>query len=209
MDEKKSTATPVSKSHRQPGGKEVLGTGQVKGGMLKSHLQWLHEHKTAEEVSAFLASLSEKTRKDLSGILTSSWYPFATLIELDRGVAKAFGGSQPDQLIRDMGRYSARINLTTTYRAFNREDLHEFFRTSAVLHSQFQNFGTAVYERVGPSKGVMRYSKYTSMSPVYCESALGFFEQATLIQGAPMSIVEERTCQCHGAANCEFEISWG
>jgi hypothetical protein len=207
MKAEASLAAP-SRVYRPPGGREELSSGRVKGGMVRSHLQWVRDHHESD-LKALLESLSAASARELSQpVLASSWYRFATLIELDRACAQRFGKDHPEELIRDLGRYSARINLTTTYRVFNREDLHEFFANGAMLHTQFQDFGQARYERTGPSTGSIHYSNYTAYSPVYCESALGFFDSAILIQGASTSSVIEAVCQCHGASECRFEVTW-
>ena len=193
--------------HREPGGRENLGQGKVKGGMLRSHLDWAKVNHGVE-LAAIREALSEDSRGELAIVLATSWYRFATLIELDRALATRFAPDAPAQLVRELGRHSANVNLKTTYRAFNREDVHEFFRNSALLHSQFQDFGQAHYEKLSATSGAMRYSGYTSYSPLYCESALGFFEEAIHIQGQANAVVHETSCHCHGAISCVFEVSW-
>ena len=176
--------------------------------MLRSHLDWA-KVTHGVDLTSIREGLSAESKRELAiPPLATAWYRFATLIELDRTIALRFVPGKPEQVIRDLGRYSASINLKTTYRAFNREDVHEFFRNSALLHRQFQDFGEAHYEKLTGRSGAMRYTGYDSYSPVYCESALGFFEEAIHIQGQASAAVKETSCVCHGAASCVFEMSW-
>lgn len=188
--------------------KEVLEPGRVKGGMIRSHLSWIDEHRTAEEKKALLARLSPDEAHALTGpILATAWVPFSWLIALDRAIIEEFGRGNPD-LLADLGRYSARINLSTTYRAFTKDDIHEFFNRSAVLHSQFQDFGSAAYEKVNDTHGRMIHRGYTVLSPVFCSSAIGYYEGAVAAHGGKNAVVRELECQCYGEPTCTFDISW-
>jgi hypothetical protein len=187
--------------------KEVLAGGRLKGGVFKAHLAWLAEHRPASEKQRFLDALSPESRTAMSGsVLSTNWYPFAMLIDVDRTLMNLFGGGKLDFLL-ELGRYSA-INLSTTYRAFNRDTNHDFFRNSAILHSQFQDFGKARYEQTGESSGRMIHSEYTSFSPIYCASARGYYEGCVMSHGAARAKVTETECQCLGAQTCTFEMSW-
>ena len=80
-----------------------------------------------------------------SGVLATNWFPFRCLIELDRAIA-ALAGGDVSQAMRSLGRHSGAQNLTGTYRAFVADDPHRLFERTALLHSQFQNFGQSAGE---------------------------------------------------------------
>ncbi|HEY5611601.1 MAG TPA: hypothetical protein VIL97_10360 [Thermoanaerobaculia bacterium] len=188
--------------------KEVLGEGHLKGVIFRSHLAWAREHLTPAELEQLWQRVGPEISDALSGpIVVSSWYPFAWLITLDRALIDLHGSHYPD-LARELGRYSARINLTTTYRAFDRQSNHEFFRNSALLHSQFQDFGQSTYEQLGDDAGRIRLTNYNSFSPIYCKTALGYYEQAIQNHGAARVDVKETECQCYGDKSCTFELKW-
>ena len=126
------------------------------------------------------------------------------VVTLDRAMAQQFGNS----ILKDLGRFSAKINLETTYRLYKREDIHEFFRRSAGLHSQFQDFGTVEYERSNDHGGRMIHGGYACFSPTYCSSAIGYYEEALRIHGGRNVIVTESSCQCAGDASCTFVLRW-
>jgi hypothetical protein len=188
--------------------KEVLAGGRMKGGVFKSHLTWLSDNRPASDKQLFLEKLSPETRASFTGpVLSTNWYPFAMLIEIDRTLMSLFGGGKLE-FLRELGRYSAKINLSTTYRAFNRDTNHDFFRNSALLHSQFQDFGKAIYEQNGERGGKMIHTEYACYSPVFCASALGYYEGCIMSHGATTASVVETECQCHGAKTCTFEMKW-
>lgn len=202
-DQKGSSSSP----RPSLAGREVLAGGKVKGGMLRSHLAWVREFHPGD-VDRLLKQLPPEMTKDLSGvILATTWYPFEWLIKLDRVIDEIFGSGR-GELFAELGRYSARQNLSTTYRGFNRDDNHEFFVNSAPLHSQFQDFGTVRYEKTGDSSGRMIHSDYRCMSPAYCASAIGYYEQSILLHNAKNATVREASCQCTGAPCCTFEMQW-
>jgi hypothetical protein len=187
--------------------REVLAGGRLKGGIFRSHLQWVRDHRPPEDFQKLMDALSPEVKKALSGtILATSWFPFAYLIELDREIARLFGAGK--DLYRELGRYSATINLSTTYKLLDRKANHEFFRNSALLHTQFQDFGNVQYEQTGENSGRMVHTNYNSMSPQYCASALGYYEGCVESHGGRSPNVVEVECQCYGDASCTFDISW-
>jgi len=175
--------------------------------MLRSHLAWVREFHP-NQIDPLLRKLPPEVGKELAGVLlATTWYPFEWLIKLDRAIDETFGNGKGD-LFTELGRYSARQNLSTTYRGFNRENSHDFFLNSAPLHSQFQDFGAVRYEKTGDSSGRMVHTDYRCFSPAFCASAIGYYEQSLLIHKARSVSVLETSCQCTGAPACTFEMQW-
>lgn len=186
--------------------REVLSMGRLKGGIFRSHLQWIKDKHPAD-MQKVMDRLPADAKQALGGaILATSWFPFAWLIALDRAIAAEFGGG--DETIRELGKYSALINLSTTYKLLDRKANHEFFRNSALLHTQFQDFGKVAYQQTGETSGRMIYSQYNSYSPSFCASALGYFEGCVESHGGKNVNVVEIECQCYGDPSCTFDISW-
>ncbi len=187
---------------------ERLEGGRLKGGILRSHIRWIRDHRSPSEERQLWASLPPDIGTSLSGaVLVGEWYPFAWLVALDRAIAKQFGQGDP-AFLRELGRYSARINVSTTYRAFDRKAAHDFFANSALLHRQFQDFGSARYERTGETSGRMIHEAYPCFSPVFCESAIGYYEECILTHGGQTPTVVETECQCAGGRTCSFQMQW-
>ena len=126
--------------------RESLVGGRVKGAMVRAHLQFVRDRlgETGAGANAGCAARGGGCRgpRDAGrrpGARSRVWSL------LDRTIARVAGRDERE-LMRELGRYSAQINLSTIYRAFHRDDIHEFFRNSATLHRQFQDFGTCAYE---------------------------------------------------------------
>ncbi|HKS24667.1 MAG TPA: hypothetical protein VJZ76_17855 [Thermoanaerobaculia bacterium] len=186
---------------------ESLAGGRVKGVMVRAHLQFVRDRLGEQALEATMSALPAPVAAEVDGILASTWCAFGSLVALDRTIARV-AGREERELMHDLGRYSAQINLSTVYRAFHRDDIHEFFRNSAMLHRQFQDFGDCVYERVGTMHGRISVCNAVCYSPAYCSSEAGYLEQVIATHGGTAAKVSESACQCAGDDRCTFELRW-
>lgn len=184
--------------------REVVTGGHIKGGMLRAHLDWVRRTHGDPAAAQLVRSLPADVAQEIHSVLPSTWCSFGSLVALDRAIAQQYGHN----VLKDLGRFSARINLDTTYRLYKRTDIHEFFKKSAALHSQFQDFGTAMYEQNGEHGGRMIHGGYPCFSPAFCASAIGYYEEALRIHNGRNVIVSESGCQCAGDASCTFVMRW-
>jgi predicted hydrocarbon binding protein len=187
--------------------RESLAGGRVKGAMVRAHLQFVRDRFGEPALAETLKALPPAVAAEVHGLLPSTWCAFESLISLDRTIARTAHRDERD-LVRELGRYSAQINLSTIYRAFHRDDIHEFFRNSAMLHRQFQDFGDCVYENVGKTLGRISIRNAVCYSPAYCGSEIGYLEQVLATHGATSATVTEASCQCLGDDVCTFELRW-
>jgi uncharacterized protein (TIGR02265 family) len=187
--------------------REALSNGHVKGSMLRAHLQWLRETHGEAAETRVLAALPEEIAREVRSALAPTWCPFETLIRVDREIASVTGREE-GELMRELGRYSAQLNLSTIYRAFRRHDIHDFFLRSATLDRQFQDFSSTRYEQTGPTAATVRIVNASCYSPTYCASAIGYFEQVIALHGGEVAKVAETTCRCAGDEACTFELRW-
>ena len=186
---------------------EVLAEGRVKAGIIKARRDWLEEHGGSLK-QTFLDALTPETRALFTRpLLPTEWQPFSAIVEIDRTLKNVFGTGRSN-FLADLGRQSAHMNLAGPYRAFTRESIHDFFRNAALLNRQFQDFGTITYEQTGPTSGRMVHSDYTSFSPIFCESALGYYEGCVAVHGGDRAIAVETKCQAKGDESCTFELTW-
>jgi uncharacterized protein (TIGR02265 family) len=186
--------------------KERLGgPAAVKATMLQAHLKWAEQ---GLHLPRLLPHLDPEAAKLLGRTLSTAWIPFASFIQVDRAIAAVAGGSA-ERVYRELGRHSASINLGGVYKTFISTEPHRFFEQMGLLHGQFQNFGRSRYEKTGERSGNMIFEGYAEYSPVYCSSALGYFEEALKMMRAPGPvIVKEATCQCAGDGQCAYQMSW-
>jgi uncharacterized protein (TIGR02265 family) len=187
--------------------REALVGGRVKGAMVRAHLQFVRDRLGEAVLARTIAALAPAVAAEIDGILVSSWCKFENLVTLDLTIARV-AGRDPRDLMRELGRYSAQINLSTLYRAFHRDDIHEFFSRSATLHRQFQDFGTCVYEQLGPTSGRISIRDSACYSPTYCASEVGYLEQVIATHGGTAASVTESACQCSNDDHCTFELRW-
>jgi predicted hydrocarbon binding protein len=187
--------------------RETLAGGRVKGSMVRAHLQFVRDRLGEPALDLTLKALPPAVVNEVQGILTSTWCAFESLIVLDRTIARVAGRDE-HELARDLGRYSAQINLSTVYRAFHRDDIHEFFRNSAILHKQFQDFGDCVYEQIAETQGRISIRNAVCYSPAYCASETGYLEQVIATHGGTRAIVSESACRCASDDRCTFELRW-
>jgi hypothetical protein len=193
----------MSKTKRE----RLGGAAAVKGTMVLSHLDWARSHiPDLDQVLPPRLSAEFRPRVE-GGVLATDWFPFAGLIALDRAIAALAGGDERE-VFRSLGRHSAAQNLTGAYRAFVAEDPHRLFERTALLHSRFQNFGESTYEHRGPAACRIRVDGCQEYSPVFCESALGFYEGALQTLNLRARCAEP-LCACSGDEACVFEMDWG
>lgn len=191
----------------RPRAEEFIGTGRVKGTIVAAHVHWVKQHRSADEYLRFWDAVARDTRTEIGMVLPVKWYDFAHLMAVDHSIADLFGDGS-NSIVRDLGVHSARVNLGGAYKAFKRSSIHEFFAASVRLHSQFQDFGDVAYSARNETSGIIAHSKYTSYSPLFCASAIGFYEEAITLHGGSNVVVTEATCQCRGDRTCSFVMRW-
>ncbi len=176
--------------------------------MVAAHLAWLRTVKKQDPVACLTGLSPEASRLVLAPPALTDWILFRELIEIDRAIARVVGGVE-DVVFRSLGHNSAVVNLQGAYKTFLADEPHRFFQQTALMHRQWQTFGTARYERTGERTLRLHMEGYLEFSPVYCASALGYYEGAVQTMGAtgPIHLLESQ-CQCAGDRACVFELGW-
>jgi uncharacterized protein (TIGR02265 family) len=185
----------------------LVGKAAIKGTMLQAHLGWAQ--KRLGDLARLRTQVEPQCAPHLNAaMLATSWVSFRCLINIDRAIAAAVGDSS-ERVFRDLGMHSATVNLGGVYKSFVSSEPHRVFTQMGSLHRQFQNFGEWEYTQTAEGSGQIALRGYTEYSPVYCASALGYFQGALKMLHAPGQIeVRETACQCAGDAQCLFELSW-
>ena len=180
----------------------------VKGSMVTSHLAWAAE--VIPDSHAVLTGILAPEHRQVveRSVLDSTWVPLASVVALDRAIAKAVGGD-PVAVFEALGRSSARQNLVGVYRSFQSRDPHQFFRNSAMLHDRYQDFGSAHYDIVGEREGRFSILDASTFSPVHCAGERGYLAEALIVLGATEApVVAEVACRCAGDDSCVFDVAW-
>ncbi|HEX6100816.1 MAG TPA: hypothetical protein VF432_31150 [Thermoanaerobaculia bacterium] len=181
---------------------EALAGGRVNSAIAAAHLQWVRDYHGDDAVKDLFWKLDREVAEELGA--DGGWLSFATLIALDRAIERRFGRGRRG-FMRELGRYSAHLNLTGSH--VRGAAVHDFLHRSAVLHARFQNFGSVKYEELDLTSGRMTHTA-ECFSPAWCASAIGYYEQALVMQEAIPLRVDEVSCRCNGAARCTFELQW-
>jgi predicted hydrocarbon binding protein len=184
------------------------GRAAVKGTMLHAHLRWAAEH-VSDLAAALQPHLDSECFTAVSpGVLDTQWVSLRCLVAIDRAIAQVVGG-EPTEVFRSLGHHSAATNLAGVYHGYLDDEPHRFFDKMARLHRRFQTFGSSTYEIVGERAGRLRLHDYVEYSPVFCASAIGYYEGALETMQAPGPIhVVETSCTCAGESCCLFEMTF-
>jgi hypothetical protein len=182
---------------------ERFAGGNVRGSVVRAHLDWVRDHRDRTEIIEFFELLPPAMRT----VVPASWYPFQDLIEVDRVILNRFGSGDLS-LLEDVGAYAARRILDGLRRYPRSTSVHEFFRRTALVRTELQDFGAAKYQTVDEAGGRMTHEEEVSCSPIHCATAIGFYRQSIRLHGGAGVQVWESTCQCRGDASCTFELLW-
>ena len=186
---------------------EELHGPHVHGEIVVSRLEYLKSHHGPESIRKVLDALQEDDRRAFTGFDREAWYPFAALIRLDEKIAALFGGGDP-LFYERLGELSSHTRMAWLGEHASLVSVHGFLSRTAETHHRLHSFGNAEYHRIGFSEGELVLSGYSTPSPVYCGSAIGYLRASLERLTADTATVEERSCQCRGDAACVFYMQW-
>src|SRR5215813_6383482 len=134
----------------QPG---YLGM-HIKGGLLRARFLFVVMGHGLETWTRVRESLSPEDRDPLTDIGIDDWYPLGLLDVLDRAIAAELGGA-PESVFEALGAFSATSSLSGPYSSLLNPDVHSFLRQSSLIHHAYQDFGTASYESLSETSGLL------------------------------------------------------
>jgi len=192
----------------QPGGgTERLENGRVKGAVIRAHIEWVRDYNSRADVIALFEEMPRALRQQISTLAPGPWYPFATLIAVDRMIVERFGGGRL-QFAGELGAYFARRTLAETRPFLLQGALHDFFGRAALLYREWYDFGSAEYVKSGSRSGCMLRRGYGAHSPMDCAATGGFHRECIRLHGYADAAVRESACRCRADGFCAFELSW-
>jgi len=179
----------------------------LRGPIFLARFEYVRREHGPAMVEAVMRALDEADRCVLRGLDRREWYPFGTLVRLDRAIA---GLTAPgdDAIYERIGRASARHRTEWLGPHARFHSIHGFLSRLADQHPRLHSFGEAAYERRGFGEGTLTLSKYPEHDAAFCRASLGYLRGAVEMLGAAPATVEERSCQCRGQPSCQFWISW-
>lgn len=179
----------------------------IKGGLLRARFLFVIMNHGPDMWAHILTSLSEEDRAALKEIILDNWYPLRILNVIDRAIADELGGEQ-EEIFERLGEFSATSSLSGPYSSLLNPDIHSFLSQSALIHRSYQDFGSAVYEPLSETSGLLTIN-YDQIPPVsYCLSGTSYFRHAIELCGARSARITHTRCRSRGDAVCEFYITW-
>ena len=179
----------------------------VKGGLIRARFLFVALNHGPEVWARVTSNLPEEDRSALKDIIIDNWYALGLLDHLDQAIAQELDG-KPEEVSEALGEFSATSSLSGPYSSLLNPDIHSFLKQSALIHHAYQDFGSAAYEALSDTSGLLSI-KYETAPPVsYCTSGTAYFRHAIELCGARNARITHTRCSGRGDSVCEFYITW-
>ena len=185
------------------------GMERVKGSIVAARLRFVRERFGEDALRELIGDLSPLHRRQVEArILPHRWVPFDLYLEVSLAIDRRFG--QGDlALCREMGRFSADVNIPTLYRAFVRLGTPTFIlRTAARLWDLHFRSGRLRVSPLGERGLTLRIEAFESPHPAHCRGVLGWAERFAELSAATVTRAEEVACRTEGDDACVMELEW-
>jgi uncharacterized protein (TIGR02265 family) len=180
---------------------------QIKGGLLRARFLFVALNQGPDVWPRIVARLPEEDRPAVAEIDVDSWYPLALLDEIDRAIAEELGG-EAEEVFNNLGEFSAQTSLSGPYSSLLNPDIQSFLTQSALIHRAYQDFGSARYEPLSETSGMLIIKYDTAPPQSFCISGTSYFRHAVEMCGARSARVTHTRCRSRGDAVCEFYFIW-
>ena len=181
---------------------------EVKGSAVTARVRFVRDRYGEQGYRKLKDSLSAESRRALDArVLPHAWAPFDLFIELNVRADELFGRGDL-ALCREMGRYSAEVNLPTLYRIFYKLGTPSFIlRKAARLWDVHYSSGRLTV--VGLEDGArLRIEDFAEPHRAHCSSVVGWAERSVELSGGTITYAEEELCRTRGDAACELVARW-
>jgi uncharacterized protein (TIGR02265 family) len=179
----------------------------VRGHIVAARFRYIERHHGSSMITSVMESLQDEDRALLTSVARHNWYPFQTVLRLDKTIARVLNAEQP-AIFERFGEASAQDWAEWVGQAAAVMSVHTFLARTADNQREIHTFGFATYNRLGFNKGELRCFGYPEKDPVWCRSALGFLRRAVQILTRGEVTVQETQCQCSGDEACVYQVSW-
>ena len=182
---------------------------QVRGSVLRARKLFCEEHFGSGAWDKVLEVLPEPDRVELRGILLpAGWFPFEISERLDQAIVSMLGKGDP-KVFEEIGRKSARENLTGVHKSFLRPgNPQAFLDQTKTIYKFYYSTGSREYAPTGPNSGVITTEGAETFSAADCLTIVGWHKEALEMCGAKDVSITETRCRGRGDAVCEYRVSW-
>lgn len=186
---------------------QIYSGMHIKGGLLRARFLFVALNHGPDTWSRIVARLPEEVRPTVAEIGVDDWYPLAVLDEIDWAIAGELGGKS-EEVFNNLGEFSAQTSLSGPYSSLLNPDIQSFLTQSALIHRAYQDFGSARYEPLSESSGMLTIKYDTAPPQSFCISGTSYFRHAIEMCGAKAARVTHTRCRSRGDTVCEFYIIW-
>jgi uncharacterized protein (TIGR02265 family) len=179
----------------------------VRGLLFIGRFEYVRREHGPGTVEAVLQALDAPDREALRGMDRRQWYPFGTLVRLDRAIASLTAPGD-EAVYERLGDASARHRTEWLGADARLYSVHGFLSRVAEQHRRLHSFGEAAYRRRGFTEGELSFSWYPEKEGTFCRTMLGYLRGAVERLTGARATAEERSCQSRADASCEYWIAW-
>ena len=185
----------------------------VKGSAITARVRWLRELYGEDGVRALKAALDPPYRQALEGrILPHEWVPFELYVAVSTEIDRLYGKGDLE-LCRELGRYSAKVNLPTLYRIFyslgspgfivrRAAKVWDVHYTSGRLDVDIERFAD------GTDGCTLTIVDFATPHRSHCLSVLGWCERSVELSGGTLVSSAETACRVWGDDRCVLSVRW-
>jgi len=181
---------------------------QVKGNILRARISFVQERFGQDAWDRVVRTMSAADQQQLNGIVNVAWYPFDLGRRLDDAIVAVVGGGKT-AVFEEMGRASARANLTTVHKSFlEPRDPAAFMQKTPMIYRFYYDTGRRTWEATGPTSGVITTYEADTHSVPDCATVVGWYKEALAMAGAREIAIVEESCRARGGEFCRYRVSW-
>ena len=181
---------------------------KVKGNILKARVGFVKDRFGEAGWQKVVACLPEGDRKVLKSVTNVAWYDFDLGARLDKAIVSALAGGDR-RVFEEMGRASARENLTTVHGSFLQpRDPQKFMAKAPLIYNFYYDTGHRTWQPTGPTSGVLTTFDSETFSTADCATVVGWHKEALAMLGARNIEIVEEACRARGDDVCRYKVSW-
>lgn len=180
----------------------------VKGSAITARVRYVRERHGEQGYRKLLDALEAQHRKIIQArVLPHAWAPFSLFVDVNVQTDALFGTGDL-ALCREMGRYSAEVNLPTLYRIFYKLGTPSFIiRKAARLWDVHYSSGRLAVEDTEDGAN-LRIEEFATPHRAHCQSVLGWAERSVELSGGKVTYAEEEQCRTRGDRACLVVARW-
>jgi len=182
---------------------------QVKGQTILAVKAYIEKKFGADALSKIADRMSPDDKQTLlKKIVPGSWQPEKTFVGLLE-TAELLYGDKSYKMSKDIGSFSAQVNISRFYKIFIQFGDPAFVITRAErFWGQIHNTGEMAGEKISNNSAIARIKGRAFPAKAFCAYLAGYMTAILTMSGAKNISVTETKCVLSGGDSCEFAASW-